>query len=43
MEPGIINLWDSVVQVALEVPRWRCEETLGYVEKIHGLVDEVEK
>ncbi len=37
------NLWDSVVQVAPEVPRWRHEETLSYVEKIHGLVEEVER
>jgi len=37
------TLWEAIVQIAPEVPRWRHEETLGYVEKIHGLVDEVEK
>jgi len=37
------TLWESVVQIATEVPRWRHRETLGYVEKIHGLVEKVEK
>jgi len=37
------TLWESIVQIAPEVPRWRHEETLGYVEKIHGLVGDVEK
>jgi membrane-bound lytic murein transglycosylase F len=37
------SLWVSIVQIAPEVPRWRHQETLGYVEKIHALVDEVEK
>ncbi len=35
--------WNSIVTVAPEVPRWRHEETLGYVERIHGLVEEVER
>jgi membrane-bound lytic murein transglycosylase F len=37
------TLWESIVQIAAEVPRWRHRETLGYVEKIHGLVEKVEK
>jgi membrane-bound lytic murein transglycosylase F len=37
------TIWDSIVQIAPEVPRWRHKETLGYVEKIHGLVEHVEK
>jgi len=37
------TLWDSIVQIAVEVPRWRHQETLGYVEKINGLVEHVEK
>jgi membrane-bound lytic murein transglycosylase F len=37
------TFWESVVAVAPEVPRWRHHETLDYVEKIHGLVEEVEK
>ena len=37
------GVWESIGQIAAEVPRWRHQETLGYVEKIHGLVEEVEK
>jgi membrane-bound lytic murein transglycosylase F len=37
------SLWVSIVQIAPEVPKWRHKETLGYVEKIHGLVENVEK
>lgn len=35
--------WNSIVTIAPEVPRWRHEETLGYVERIHGLVEKVEQ
>jgi len=35
--------WESIVQIAAEVRRWRHLETLGYVDKIHTLVEEVEK
>lgn len=28
------NTWESITVVAPEVPKWRHEETLGYVEKI---------
>ena len=37
------TLWPSIESVAPEVPKWRHEETLGYVEKIHlfaGRMDE---
>ena len=37
------TIWESIVQIAAAVPRWRHKETLGYVEKIHGLVENVEK
>jgi membrane-bound lytic murein transglycosylase F len=30
------TLWPSIETVAPEVPKWRHEETLGYVEKIHA-------
>ena len=41
---GLIEtLWDSIVEIAAEVPRWRHKETLGYVEKIKVLVDEVDR
>jgi membrane-bound lytic murein transglycosylase F len=36
-------VWESIVKIAPEVPKWRHQETLGYVEKIHGLVERVEK
>jgi len=36
-------LWESLVQIAPEVRRWRHKETVGYVKKIHGLLEEVEK
>jgi membrane-bound lytic murein transglycosylase F len=37
------TLWDSIVAVAPEVPRWRHKETLHYVEKIKVLVEEVDR
>jgi len=37
------TIWESIAKIAAEVPRWRHKETLGYVEKIHALVEEVEK
>ncbi|MFQ6091643.1 MAG: transglycosylase SLT domain-containing protein [bacterium] len=37
------NYWDSIVQIAPLVPRWRHRETLAYVDKIKDLVDEVDK
>lgn len=37
------SLWVSLVQIAPEVLRWRHKETLGYVERIHGLVEEVDR
>lgn len=40
---GLIEtLWDSIVEIASDVPRWRHKETLGYVEKIKVLVEEVD-
>ncbi|NIP31791.1 MAG: transglycosylase SLT domain-containing protein [Candidatus Dadabacteria bacterium] len=35
------NYWQSIEKVAPEVPKWRHEETLGYVKKIKKFVDEV--
>jgi len=37
------TLWDSIVAIAPEVPRWRHKETLGYVEKIKDLVNNVDR
>ena len=34
------NEWQSIETVAPQVPRWRYEETLGYVDKILALVEE---
>lgn len=36
------SLWDSIVAIAPEVPRWRHEETLAYVAKIKALMNEVD-
>jgi hypothetical protein len=30
------DLWPSIEEVAPKVPKWRHEETLGYVRKIEG-------
>ena len=30
------SIWPSIQSVAPQVPKWRHEETLGYVEKIDG-------
>lgn len=35
--------WEAIVQIAATVPRWRHQETLDYVEKIHRLFAELEK
>jgi membrane-bound lytic murein transglycosylase F len=41
---GLVEtLWDSIVAVASEVPRWRHKETLNYVQKIKDLVEEVDR
>ena len=37
------NRWDSIIQVAGEVPRWREEETLAYVRKIVELMAVVDR
>ena len=37
------NLWNSVIEVAPEVPRWRHRQTVHYVEKIRELVRDVDR
>lgn len=37
------NEWDSIETVAPEVPRWRHEETLGYVDKILAYVERLDE
>jgi membrane-bound lytic murein transglycosylase F len=32
------NYWHSIKKVAPNVPKWRHTETLGYIDKIHGLM-----
>ncbi|MFC1555480.1 transglycosylase SLT domain-containing protein [candidate division KSB1 bacterium] len=32
-------LWQEIVAVATEVPRWRHSETIGYISKIHILMN----
>jgi membrane-bound lytic murein transglycosylase F len=36
------NEWPSIQVIAPEVPRWRHEETLGYVEKILKIVERMD-
>ena len=35
--------WDHIEAVALKVPRWRHDETLGYIKKIFKLMNKTEK
>ena len=32
------NIWPSIKAVAPKVPKWRHEETLGYVDKIYHMM-----
>ncbi|MCH8285509.1 transglycosylase SLT domain-containing protein [candidate division KSB1 bacterium] len=35
--------WDHIEAVAIKVPRWRHDETLGYIKKIFKLMNKTEK
>ena len=35
--------WESIANVAKQVPRWRYEETLNYVERINNFHEKLKK